>query len=99
MKRIVFSLQMSNSPGSTWPSPSKVAATETVQPLSFGSFTTVLAFDFSGFEILAVLSSPAITTSVAVLALAFVTVTDWAGRGPAAFFDYGLAPEAATLGS
>src|SRR4051794_25482300 len=89
-----FSLQTLNSPASTWPSPSKVAATCTRQPLSFGSFTVVLAFGASGFDTLTLFSSPVITTSVAVLALALVTVTAWAGRGPLGFLGRGFAASA-----
>src|SRR3954469_22048970 len=80
-----LSLQTSNSPTSAWPSPSKVAATETMQPFSRGSFTVTFALGFKGFEVLAVLSSALMTTSVAVLALAFVTMTAEAGVGPRFF--------------
>src|SRR4051812_50215707 len=76
-----LSLQTSNSPTSAWPSPSKVAATETMQPLSRGSFTVTFALGLRGFEVLVVLSSALMTTSVAVLALAFVTMTAEPGDG------------------
>ena len=55
--------------------PSKVAATETVQPFSFGSFTAVRPFGASGFESVAVLSPAVMATSVTVFALALTTVT------------------------
>ena len=92
VKRIVFSLQTSNSPTSTRPSFSNVACTATVQPLSFGSLTTVLALAASGFDTVAVLSSsPVITICSAVLALAFVTVTELAGFAAAGFLGRGFA--------
>src|SRR5215207_8841390 len=77
-----LSLQTSNSPASTWPSPSKVAVTVTMQPLSLGSLTLALAFGLSGFVSFASLPSPVMVTSVAVCWLAFVTTTAKAGVGP-----------------
>ncbi len=55
MKRIDVSLHTSNAPASLLPPPSKVAATETVQPFNFGSFTGARALGASGFESVAVL--------------------------------------------
>ena len=75
MKRISFSLQTSNASAPLLLPPSKVAATETVQPFSFGSFTAVRPFGASGFESVAVLSPAVMATSVTVFALALTTVT------------------------
>ena len=50
VKRISFSLQTSNASASLLLPPSKVAATETVQPFAFGSLTAVRPLGASGFE-------------------------------------------------
>src|SRR3954469_15986084 len=54
VKRISFSLQTSNVSLSLVSPPSKVAATETVQPSSLGSLRAVCALGASGFESVAV---------------------------------------------
>src|SRR4051794_5088506 len=68
VKRIDFSLQTSKVSASLLPPPSKVAATETVQPCIFGSFTVARALGASGFESLVVLSPAVMTTPVTGLA-------------------------------
>src|SRR3954468_21096225 len=83
VKRIDFSLQTSSASVSLLPPPSKVAATETVQPFSFGSFPLACALGASDFESVAVLSPAEMTTSVTVFALALMTVT--APGGPFRF--------------
>src|SRR3954469_24899327 len=93
-----LSLQTSNSPTSAWPSPSKVAATETMQPFSRGSFTVTFALGFRGFDVLAVLSSALMTTSVAVLAVEFVRTTAKAGVVPR-FFGFAAARAGAAAGA
>ncbi|WP_238193835.1 hypothetical protein [Methylobacterium frigidaeris] len=75
MKRITFSLQMSKVSASLLPPSSKVAATETVQPLSFGSLTVARPWDASGFESLVVSRPAEMTTLVAVVALVLIIIT------------------------
>src|SRR4051794_31769367 len=79
VKRIDFSLQTSKVSASLLPPPSKVAATETVQPCIFGSFTVARALGASGFESLVVLSPAVMTIPVAVFAVALMTVTEEGG--------------------
>src|SRR5215207_1727200 len=93
VKRISFSLQTLNASVSLFPPPSKVAATETVQPFIFGSLMLARASGASGFESVVVLSPAVITTPVTVFALAFTTVT--APGGP---FRFGLGFGAAASG-
>jgi hypothetical protein len=88
VNRMVLSLQTSNSPMSTRPPPSKLAATETVQPWSFGSLRVVLSFGRNGFEVEAVASSAVMSTMTAVCVLAFAMVTT-EGAFVAAFFARG----------
>ena len=75
MKRISLSLQTSNASAPLLPPPSKVAATETVQPFIFGSLTAVRPLGASGFESVAVLSPAVMATSVTVFALELFGVT------------------------
>ena len=79
VKRIDFSLQTSKVSASLLPPPSKVAATETVQPCIFGSSTVARALGASGFESLVVLSPAVMTTPVTGLAVALMTVTQKGG--------------------
>src|SRR3954470_17449206 len=79
VKRIDFSLQMSKVSASLLPPPSKVAATETVQPFSFGSLTVARPLGASGFESLVVFSPAVMTIPVAVFAVALMTVTEEGG--------------------
>src|SRR3954454_12634665 len=79
VKRISFSLQTSNASASLLLPPSKVAATETVQPFSLGSLTAVRPLGASGFESVAVCSSALMTSPVTVFALALTTVTATGG--------------------
>src|SRR4051794_13021638 len=79
VKRIDFSLQTSKVSASLLPPPSKVAATETVQPCIFGSFTVARALGASGFESLVVFSPAVMTTPVTGLAVALMTVTEEGG--------------------
>src|SRR3954463_1786473 len=79
VKRIDFSLQTSKVSASLLPPPSKVAATETVQPFSFGSLTVARPLGASGFESVVVLSPAVMTTPVAVFAVALMTVTEEGG--------------------
>src|SRR3954452_16505199 len=94
VKRISLALQTSNASASLLPPPSKVAATETVQPFIFGSLTAVRALGASGFESEALLSPAVRTTSVTVFALALTTVI--VPGGP---FCFGLAFGAAASGA
>src|SRR3954447_209639 len=94
VKRISFSLQTSNASASLLLPPSKVAATETVQPFIFGSLTAVRPLGASGFGSVAVWSPPVITTPVTVFALALTMVT--APGGP---FCLGLGFGAAASGA
>ncbi len=87
MKRISFSRQTSNASASLLPPPSKLAATETVQPFIFGSLTAARALGASGFESEAVLSPAVMATSVTVFVLAFTTVT---ARGGPFWFGLGF---------
>src|SRR3954451_8811507 len=79
VKRIDFSLQTSKVSASLLPPPSKVAATETVQPFSFGSLTVARPLGASGFESLVVFSPAVMTIPVAVFAVALMTVTEEGG--------------------
>src|SRR3954447_6974956 len=79
VKRIDFSLQMSKVSASLLPPPSKVAATETVQPFIFGSLTVARPLGASGFESVVVLSPAVMTTPVMGLAVALMTVTEEGG--------------------
>ena len=78
------------------PPPSKVAATETVQPFIFGSLPSA-AFGASGFESLVVLSPAVMTMPVAVFAVALMTGTE--EGGPFRFgFGFGFGFGAAVSG-
>src|SRR3954447_2220749 len=79
VKRIDFSLQTSKVSASLLPPPSKVAATETVQPFIFGSLTVARALGANGFDNVVVLSPAVMTTPVAVFAVALMTVTEEGG--------------------
>src|SRR5215212_10401559 len=79
VKRIDFSLQTSKVSASLLPPPSKVAATETVQPSIFGSLTVARALGANGFDNVVVLSPAVMTTPVAVFAVALMTVTEEGG--------------------
>ena len=79
VKRIDFSLQTSKVSASLLPPPSKVAATETVQPCIFGSLTVARPLGASGFESLVVLSPAVMTIPVTVFAVALMTVTEEGG--------------------
>src|SRR3954454_9644701 len=79
VKRIDFSLQMSKVSASLLPPPSKVAATETVEPFSFGSLNVARPLGASGFESLVVFSPAVMTIPVAVFAVALMTVTEEGG--------------------
>src|SRR3954452_23803211 len=79
VKRIAFSLQMSKVSASLLPPPSKVAATETVQPFSFGSLTVARPLGASGFESLVFFSPAVMTIPVAVFAVALMIVTEEGG--------------------
>src|SRR3954451_16502379 len=79
VKRIDFSLQMSKVSASLLPPPSKVAATETVQPFSFGSLTVARPLGASGFESLVGFSPAVMTIPVAGFALALMSVTEEGG--------------------
>src|SRR5215208_8441922 len=93
VKRIDFSLQTSKVSASLLPPPSKVAATETVQPFSFGSLTIARPLGASGFESVVVFSPAVMTTPVTGLAVALMTVTDEGGP-----FRFGFGFGAAALG-
>src|SRR4051812_25387757 len=94
VKRISLSLQTSNASASLLPPPSKLAATETVQPFIFGSLTAVRALGASGFESEAVLSPAVMATSVTAFVLALTTVI--VPGGP---FCFGLGFGAAASGA
>src|SRR5215213_8420680 len=79
VKRIDLSLQTSKVSASLLPPPSKVAATETVQPFIFGSLTVARPLGASGFESVVVLSPAVMTTPVTGLAVALMTVTEEGG--------------------
>src|SRR5829696_6167407 len=74
VKRIDFSLQTSKVSAPLLLPPSKVAATETVQPFIFGSLTVARALGANGFDNVVVLSPAMMTTPVAVFAMALMTV-------------------------
>ena len=71
---------------STWPPPSNLADTETMQPWSFGSLRVVVALGAKDFEVDAVASSAVMMTMVAVCVLAFATVTTGGALGVDALF-------------
>src|SRR3954471_8391007 len=99
VKRIDFSLQMSNSSTSACPPPWNIAVTDTVQRFSFGSLRLACALGARGLPSRAVWSSPETITSSAVLRLAFTTVRACAGVGPAGLgfgLGFGLGAAAAT---
>src|SRR3954453_1341380 len=79
VKRIDFSLQTSKVSASLLPPPSKVAATETVQPFSFGSLTVARPLGASGFGSLVVFPPAVMTIPVAVFAVALMPVTEEGG--------------------
>src|SRR5215203_3492417 len=95
VKRIDFSLQTSKVSASLLPPPSKVAATETVQPFSFGSLTVARPLGASGFESVVVFSPAVMTRPVAVFAVALMTVTEEGGHFR---FGFGLGFGAAVSG-
>ena len=72
-------MQTSKVSASLLPPPSKVAATETVQPFIFGSLTVARPLGASGFESLVVLSPAVMTIPVTVFAVALMTVTEEGG--------------------
>ena len=74
-----MSLQTSKVSASLLLPPSKVAATETVQPFIFGSLTVARPLGASGFESVVVLSPAVMTTPVMGLAVALMTVTEEGG--------------------
>src|SRR3954452_11427734 len=100
VKRIDFSLQMSNSSTSACPPPWNIAVTDTVQRFSFGSLRLACALGARGLPSRAVWSSPETITSSAVFGLAFTTVRACAGVGPAGLgFGLGFGLGAAASGA